>query len=214
MKPLEKETRKGGYEEPDEFIEVEGGEEDMKLANEEAEEDPLEAEVQEAEPEELEGGEVAAEGVPKDGEDQVEEGIEPVIVFKVATPMESKSEKCVLEVLNLWVIQLRTHGYEIRRFHSDRGGEFFGRKIKKWAQVSGIFKSCTARDTQANGRAKKARYVHAKEMMRLSHRPKEILQFGERLLLKKCMGKRTNLSLPTKKSATLASFLRVMGVRW
>ena len=147
------------------------------------------------------------------GEIPVEEREEPeVVVFRLAAPMVSKSASLVLEVVNSWFIQLRVLGYELRRIHTDRGGEFFGQGLIKWAAARGIEKTTTARDSKSNGRVERAiqemksrmrrvllaagmgpsywplacRYVHEMERRRMADRlEKSLPPFGQQLLVKK-----------------------------
>ena len=226
LKPLPEKPEKPKEDAGEELVE-----EDEK--EEEGLED-LEAGEESEEEESLQRGEVVADEI--DGvEVKEEERLEPEIeVFKFATPIPSKAECNILEVLNLWHIQLRVHGYEIRRLHSDRGGEFFGRGVQKWATARGILRTSTARDTKANGRAEKAiqevkarirralhgasmpltdwplacRYVHEHEKMKMMDRFQLVPPFGQEILVRKRYWKTKELE--ASEFVTLLRCLRVM----
>ena len=203
LKPLPEKPEKPKEDAGEELVEEDEKEEEGW--------EELEAGEESEEEEGLQRGEAAADEI--DGvEVKEEERLDPEIeVFKFATPIPSKAECNILEVLNLWHIQLRVHGYEIRRLHSDRGGEFFGRGVQKWAAARGILRTSTARDTKANGRAEKAiqevkarirralhgasmpltdwplacRYVHEHEKMKMMDRFQLVPPFGQEILVRK-----------------------------
>ena len=156
------------------------------------------------------GAEELGRGEHQEG---MEEREEPeIVVFRFAAPMSSKSASQVLEIVNSWFIQLRVMGYELRRIHTDRGGEFFGQGLIRWAAARGIEKTTTARDSKANGRVERAiqemksrmrrallgagmgpsywplacRYVHEHGRRRMSDKQDKALPpFGQRLLVRR-----------------------------
>jgi len=115
-------------------------EEEMRALREKAEERKRE-ESDEKEPEEGEED----KGPPDDFE---------VRVFRMLTPMRTKTGEEVLRAVAEMVTRLRLEGFEIIQIHTDHGGEFSSRSLQRWIMNRGIARTFTGvDDPQSNGRA-------------------------------------------------------------
>ncbi|CAL1136331.1 unnamed protein product [Cladocopium goreaui] len=85
-----------------------------------------------------------------------EEGGFDTKIFRLASPMITKTAREVTRTTMDMLLRLRMDGFHIGRIHSDRGREFAG-QFKKWANSRGIALSRTSGDDpRANGRVEVA----------------------------------------------------------
>ena len=93
---------------------------------------------------------------PKDGEKELQPGGFDTKIFRLASPMITKTAREVTRTTMDMLLRLRMDGFHIGRIHSDRGREFAG-QFKKWANSRGIALSRTSGDDpRANGRVEVA----------------------------------------------------------
>ena len=93
---------------------------------------------------------------PKDGEQPLQPGGFDTKIFRLASPMITKTAREVTRTTMDMLLRLRMDGFHIGRIHSDRGREFAG-QFKKWANSRGIALSRTSGDDpRANGRVEVA----------------------------------------------------------
>ena len=97
---------------------------------------------------------------PQDGDQPVEVGQEEqpqVQVFRMALPMMSKKQDETLRTISALYLMLRADGFVVRQIHSDRGGEFMGRRLQTWCLARDILHTFTpGADPKVNGRAERA----------------------------------------------------------
>ncbi len=112
-------------------------EEEMRNLREKAEKDKKEEE--EGQPEVEEQG-------PKDDFE--------VRVFRMLTPMRTKTGEEVLRAVAEMVTRLHLEGFNVTQIHTDHGGEFSSRSLQRWIMNRGIARTFTGvDDPQSNGRA-------------------------------------------------------------
>ena len=93
---------------------------------------------------------------PKDGEEALKPGGFDTKIFRLASPMITKTAREVTRTTMDMLLKLRMDGFHIGRIHSDRGREFAG-MFKQWANSRGIALSRTSGDDpRANGRVEVA----------------------------------------------------------
>ena len=152
---------------------------------------------------------------PREGQEEpAEDRVEPEInVFRFCIPLEKKKAPAVLQAINELYIQLRVHGYNVVRLHSDRGGEFRGKAMDQWCRTRDILRTKTpGMSPQSNGRVERSvqevkarvqralrgadlgpehwpaacRFVHSLERKRLAMRnERQTPPFGKEILIKR-----------------------------
>ena len=109
-----------------------------------------------------EGGALEAGGVdPSDVEREEQQWKELMSSFKepiltttlyFAVPVNNKKAATMLPAVQRIVTDVKALGYPITRIHSDRGGEFRGNLVRKWALSQGMWPTTTSgSDSAANG---------------------------------------------------------------
>ncbi|OLP83551.1 Retrovirus-related Pol polyprotein from transposon TNT 1-94 [Symbiodinium microadriaticum] len=69
-----------------------------------------------------------------------------------AVPVNNKKAATMLPAVQKIVTDVKALGYPVTRIHSDRGGEFRGNLVRKWALASGMWPTTTSgSDSAANG---------------------------------------------------------------
>ncbi|CAE7317114.1 TY5A, partial [Symbiodinium microadriaticum] len=69
-----------------------------------------------------------------------------------AVPVNNKRAATMLPAVQKIVTDVKALGYPVTRIHSDRGGEFRGNLVRKWALASGMWPTTTSgSDSAANG---------------------------------------------------------------
>ena len=97
-------------------------------------------------------------------EDQEEEV--HMAVYRMMIPLEGKGADHILKGVSDLTLELRSEGIHVQQIHSDRGGEFGGKKIERWCLDRGMLQTFTPGvDPKCNGRAEKAVQV-AKDSIR------------------------------------------------
>eukprot|EP00435_Cladocopium_sp_Y103_P040850 s2478_g11.t1 len=109
------------------------------------------------EEEEVEVQEAANPGAV-DEEEKWLEKIEEEMGFEVRhvtllEPLEDRRASEIVRALSRMLAKLRYMGFDVRRLHSDRAGEFTASQVRKWGEDRGIFRTFTDGDGwKSNGR--------------------------------------------------------------
>ena len=75
----------------------------------------------------------------------------------MAEPLASKKHAAVLEAVAKMVTRIRAAGYPVVRLHSDCGGEFMSKGLRKWCALQSIYKTTGEPDVpQTRGRIENA----------------------------------------------------------
>ena len=92
-------------------------------------------------------------GPPEDGDEGPRDDFE-IRVFRMLTPMRTKSGEEVLRAVAEMVTRLHLEGFNVTQIHTDHGGEFSSRSLQRWIMQRGIARTFTGvDDPQSNGRA-------------------------------------------------------------
>ena len=93
-------------------------------------------EEEDQDPGELHGDvEAPAEG-EQGGHGDPEHPMPQVEVFRIAVPMETKSQDVVLKTVSQIYLTLRTDGFVVNQLHTDRGGEFLGQSLHRRVRLT------------------------------------------------------------------------------
>ncbi|CAE7902625.1 unnamed protein product [Symbiodinium sp. KB8] len=79
---------------------------------------------------------------------------EPILTSTLyfAVPVNNKKAATMLPAVQRMVVDVKALGYPVTRIHSDRGGEFRGNLVRKWALSQGMWPTTTSgSDSAANG---------------------------------------------------------------
>ncbi|CAE7178911.1 unnamed protein product, partial [Symbiodinium necroappetens] len=79
---------------------------------------------------------------------------EPILTSTLyfAVPVNNKKAATMLPAVQRIVVDVKALGYPVTRIHSDRGGEFRGNLVRKWALSQGMWPTTTSgSDSAANG---------------------------------------------------------------
>ena len=103
--------------------------------------------------EEPEGREEDAKDVEMDGEAEHLLTSLPTKELVFTEVLPNKSQATVLEAIRVLVARVAGLGHKLARVHSDKGREFMGKSVQKWASSRGVVWSNTGGDNwKANGR--------------------------------------------------------------
>ncbi|CAE7777053.1 GIP [Symbiodinium sp. CCMP2592] len=76
----------------------------------------------------------------------------PTTTLYFAVPVNNKKAATMLPAVQKIITEVKALGYPITRLHSDRGGEFRGHLVRRWALSQGIWPTTTSgSDSAANG---------------------------------------------------------------
>ena len=92
----------------------------------------------------------AEEQVLEVAEERLEEP--EIEVHRMAIPLANKFKAEILGGVSRMYLQLRTLGYQVRRIHTDKGGEFLSSAFKQWCVARDIKHTTTSgADSESNG---------------------------------------------------------------